>query len=125
MGRPKTEYDMVAVRIMGKFKATYATMADYFNVCERTIEREMAVEDGEFCRVYKKGNADLKLKLSEAQVKLAMGGNVTMQIWLGKQLLNQRDKSEIDNTHKFPTSIKIDFVKAEGEDDTNRNTEAN
>jgi hypothetical protein len=31
-----------------------------------------------------------------AQWKSAMAGNTTMQIWLGKQLLGQRDRHEVD-----------------------------
>ena len=33
-----------------------------------------------------------KVSLRRAQIKLAESGNATMLIWLGKQLLNQRDE---------------------------------
>lgn len=38
-----------------------------------------------------------KASLRRMQFKSAEDGNVTMQIWLGKQMLGQRDKSEIDH----------------------------
>ncbi len=102
-GRPSEieNIDLAQVEVMGKFRATHETMADYFGVCVRTIERYMADDEGEFCRVYKKGMADCKLKLSEAQVQLALKGNATMLVWLGKQHLGQKDKQEIDNNHNF------------------------
>ena len=39
VGRPKTEYDLKQVELFGRFKATYQTMADWFEVDVRTIER--------------------------------------------------------------------------------------
>ena len=35
-----------------------------------------------------------KISLRRAQFEKALGGNVAMQIWLGKQHLDQRDKIE-------------------------------
>ena len=102
-GRPKKELDidMNQVVVFGRMKATYETMADFLEVSKRTIERYMVDEESEFCRSYKKGLADCKLKLSEAQMQLALNGNATMLVWLGKQHLGQKDKQEIDNTHNF------------------------
>jgi hypothetical protein len=36
------------------------------------------------------------MSLRRAQWKSAEGGNVTMQIWLGKQWLGQKEQHEID-----------------------------
>jgi len=47
--------------------------------------------------------------LREIQLKTAMDGNVTMQIWLGKQYLGQADKSEVkqsDITLHFDENLK-------------------
>ena len=40
----------------------------------------------------KRGYANLTSSLRRAQFTLATGGNATMQIWLGKQLLHQRNE---------------------------------
>jgi len=37
------------------------------------------------------------MSLRRAQIKTALDGNPTMQIWLGKQYLGQHDKIEIDH----------------------------
>ncbi len=99
-GRPKNEYDLEKVEIFGRFRATYETMADYFGVCVRTIEREMSPSNNpetEFCRYYKKGHVKLKMRLSEAQIHNAIEcNNATLQVWLGKQYLGQKDKQEIE-----------------------------
>lgn len=96
-GRPSEleNIDFAQVELMGKFRATHETMAEHFGVCVRTIERYMADEEGEFCRVYKKAFSECKMKLSEAQMKSALEGNATMLVWLGKQHLGQKDKQEI------------------------------
>ncbi|OQY72399.1 MAG: hypothetical protein B6D44_10255 [Ignavibacteriales bacterium UTCHB2] len=39
-----------------------------------------------------KGRANLKEKLKRKQIQVAMGGNVSMLIWLGKQYLDQSEK---------------------------------
>lgn len=36
-----------------------------------------------------------KMSLRRAQWQAAEGGNVTMQIWLGKQWLDQKEKNEV------------------------------
>jgi len=104
VGRPPEEFDLEQVELFGRFKATYDTMSSWFGVSTRTIERLMSpenLEETEFCRSYKKGMADLQLKLSEAQIRNALvENNATLQVWLGKQYLNQKDKQEIDSNIK-------------------------
>ena len=99
-GRPRAEesIDLKQVAIFGRFRATHETMADYFEVSVRTIERYMADDESKFCRAFKRGMAKLKMRISEAQVKSACDGNPTLLIWLGKQYLDQKDKQEIQST---------------------------
>ena len=88
-GAKKKEFDLKQVELLGKFKATFETMAEHFGCSEKTISRRMQDENSEFCRVYKKAFSGTKLKLSEAQIFYALKGNATLLIWLGKQYLNQ------------------------------------
>ena len=81
--------------IFGRFRASYATMADYFGCCERTIQREFDKgEESNFCQSYKKALSNTKMRLSESQFKYALEGSVPLLIWLGKQYLDQKDKVE-------------------------------
>jgi hypothetical protein len=104
-GRPKAleNVDLDQVKLMGYFKATYETMAEYFQVSTRTIDRYMEYDHDkpetmtEFCRAYKNGLSNMKMKLSEAQLNTAIKDrNATMLIWLGKQHLGQRDLKDVD-----------------------------
>lgn len=100
MARP-IEFDFTTseaiekAEIFGRFRASYATMADYFGCCERTVQREFDKgEYSKFCQSYKKALSTTKMRLSESQFKYAQEGSVPLLIWLGKQYLDQKDKIE-------------------------------
>ncbi|MCW1885609.1 hypothetical protein OKA04_12795 [Luteolibacter flavescens] len=94
-GRPAKEFDLAEVEKLGMLGATAAEMAAWFNVGVRTVERRMGMKEGDFRRSYDRGFGRLKISLRRQQIEAAKGGNVTMLIWLGKQLLEQADKREI------------------------------
>lgn len=62
------------------------------------------------------GKENGKAALRRLQYKQAENGNATMQIWLGKQWLEQADKAENANTHSGPggkpieTNNKVEWV---------------
>jgi len=61
--------------------------------------------DEEFCVVHKKGMDEGKTSLRRLQWQTARGGNPTMQIWLGKQYLGQRDKQEDENNGELKITV--------------------
>lgn len=63
---------------------TLEEMADWFQVKPDTLKYN-------FADYIAKGRAELKRRLRAAQLKVAMGGNATMLIWLGKNILGQSD----------------------------------
>ena len=74
-----------------------------------TLKAEHNIE--RFSRAQKKGHSMAKTSLRRAQFKSALDGNVTMQIWLGKQILGQReprDESERnDQNESFNALVKV------------------
>jgi hypothetical protein len=104
MARPKIEIDYILCENLAKIQCTQEEIAQIVGVSVRTLQR-----DDEFCRVYKKGMDQGRMSLRRQQFKSAESGNVTMQIWLGKQYLNQRDRSEIDTN--ITTSKLDDLVE--------------
>lgn len=92
MARPKIEIDYNLCETLAKIQCTQEEIANVLGVSTRTLQR-----DEEFCRIYKKGMEQGKMSIRRQQFKSAENGNVTMQIWLGKQYLGQRDRSEIEN----------------------------
>lgn len=51
----------------------------------------------------------MKVNLFAKQYEIAMEGNVTLLIWLGKQYLGQTDK--IDNEDNKPSEINVNITK--------------
>ena len=102
-GRPKIEFDLKKVEMCGLFGATYETMRWIFDCSYDTIRRNMQDETSDFCKAYKRGDANLNMKLSEAQINTALKGNPSMLIWLGKQRLGQKDTPEY--TENSPVTV--------------------
>ena len=48
-----------------------------------------------------KGREEVKMSIRQAQLKLALGGNAVMLIWLGKNLLGQSDTPDSADTNKI------------------------
>lgn len=73
------------VEVLAQTYATYADLAEYYGVKEQTFRdhfRENVI----------KGRAHTKMSLRQWQLASAKSGNVTMLIWLGKNILGQADQ---------------------------------
>jgi hypothetical protein len=103
-GRPPADIDSTELQALCRIHATNEEIAAHFNVSVRTIQR--LKKNPAFAEFVARGRADGKISLRRAQWKNALGGNVTMQIWLGKQELNQRDRHEITGANGGPISIR-------------------
>jgi len=64
--------------------ATMEEMSDWFQINRETLKYN-------FSDYIAKGRAELKRRLRAAQIRVAMDGNATMLIWLGKNILQQSD----------------------------------
>lgn len=106
MGRPRKEINQDQFERLCSLQCTLEEIASIFGCSEDTIERwckrTYKNEDGKqmtFAEVYKKHSATGKMSLRRWQFRSAESGNVSMQIWLGKQYLGQRDEQEIAITN--------------------------
>ncbi len=84
------------VETLGKLAATHEEMANVLGCTVRTIENYMSDQEGEFFRVYKSHYGEVNKSLRRAQIGLALKGNATMLIWLGKQRLGQMDRLPVE-----------------------------
>lgn len=89
---------------------TLIEISEFFGVSEDTLESWCKDTYGEtFSDVYKRKNSKGKIALRRWQMKSAEKGNVTMQIWLGKQHLNQREHL-LDNLEGETPHLNINVV---------------
>jgi hypothetical protein len=88
MGRPRKEVDVATLERLAAIGHTQKECAVLLDCSPDTIQRNWH-EEWEF------GRETCKSSLRAKQVELATCGNVTMLIWLGKQMLDQSDKQEV------------------------------
>jgi hypothetical protein len=86
VGRGKTkkvvfDADVYKLAAMG---CTNREIATWFDVDENTLAYN-------FKDILAKGREELKQSLRKAQIRLALSGNATMLVWLGKNILGQSD----------------------------------
>lgn len=105
-GRPRIEIDIDQLEKLVKMQCTAEECASVLGMCADTLDARLK-EHGEsgFSEYHKKHSAGGKASLRRMQWKSAQDGNVTAQIWLGKQYLGQKDKNE--NTHQNPDGSSI------------------
>ena len=69
-----------------------------YGLTNKEIAEALGFDDSTLKRKFEKflikGKGNLKQRLKRKQISVALGGNVSMLIWLGKQYLGQADKSE-------------------------------
>lgn len=79
--------DLKTIDGMASVGATNVEIADFLGVSESLIRKR--------CKsVLDKARSGLRTRLRQAQLKTALGGNPAMLIWLGKQMLDQKERTE-------------------------------
>ena len=95
-GPSKPLDDLEQVIEMIRIQCTRDEICKVLSVSEETLNRrikEKGIEGVDnFASLYEKHAKEGRSSLRRAQWKAAHNGNVTMQIWLGKQMLGQRDQ---------------------------------
>ena len=119
-GRPRVEIDIDQLRNMVRIQCTAEECAGVFECSVDTLDRRLKEEGyGGFADFYKKHSDEGKASLRRAQWKAAQDGNPTMLVWLGKQMLGQRDKQDVDHTSSdgsMKTNITIQYEPVKGKD---------
>jgi len=88
MARPKKyNIDPKQVQKLASLGCTNKEMSEFFGCSADLLEKS-------FSEYLTKGRAEQRIRLRQLQWKSAEKGNVTMQIFLGKNMLGQQDKIE-------------------------------
>jgi len=93
MGRPVTKFDYEKVEKLASIHCTDEEIAYILDISPSTIKRHKK-DDTRLLDCIEKGHAVGRMSIRRAQFESALKNhNATMQIWLGKQYLGQRDES--------------------------------
>lgn len=112
-GRPKlilNDKGIKTIEDLAHIECTQDEIASILN-CERgTLNNENNKEL--FEQAFKKGAENGKASLRRKQYELAMKGNCSMLIWLGKQYLGQSEKLNTNiNTDEDSKQMMEDYLK--------------
>jgi hypothetical protein len=94
-GRPKLEIDGELVEKLAGIGCPNKEIAAIVGCSVDTLDRH-------FADVIAKGRENGKTRLRKKQIEVALAGNVTMLIFLGKNMLGQADKQEISGPDGSP-----------------------
>ncbi len=108
MARPLKDIDPVQVQQLAAIDCSYAEIAAVVGCNPSTLTRR-------FAQAIEKGRQEGCASLKRKQFELAMGGNATMLIWLGKQRLGQADKVQTETRDRT-----LEDLMAEAEADEPR-----
>ena len=96
IGRNKTVIPEEQVMELARLHCTNKEIADFFEVPLQTL-----VDN--FRDIITKGRLETKQRLRAAQLKLALNGDRTLLIWLGKNILGQSESPiSAENTQVLP-----------------------
>jgi hypothetical protein len=112
-GRPEIKINWEKVDGYLKSQCLGTGIASILGISAETLYRKCQEDNKMGFDEYsaqKKGEG--KELLRAKQFQLAMNDNVPMNIWLGKQYLNQKDKSEFEH-EGIPPSVTINVTSAE------------
>ncbi|MDD4817316.1 MAG: hypothetical protein PHI85_05040 [Victivallaceae bacterium] len=102
-GRPRKELDYTLIKKLASLHCTQDEIASVLEVSTRTLLR-----DEKFCQLYKNGLDNGRIALRRSQFKKALSGDTSMLIWLGKQLLGQKDHIKNDVDVSQPIKLVVD-----------------
>lgn len=115
-GATQTVVDPDEVYKLAKLWCTYEEIADWVGCNSETLKYN-------FMDIIVKGRGETKQALRRAQLKNALGGNTTMQIWLGKQILKQQESPLTDDETKRLNDILPTIVRIMSNNEKNEGTE--
>lgn len=121
MARPKFKIKYEEVTALASIMCTQVEIAAYLGCSVDTLQR-----DAKFKEVYEAGLNTGRSSLRRLQWTNAQNGNTTMQIWLGKQMLDQKQNPELapdENADSESLEITYNVKKPKGEVTITKGTE--
>ena len=97
--------DLVVLEKLCWLQCTDTEIADFFGVSTRTIENRR--KQPKFAQVMSLGKSKGRISVRREQMKLLEAGNASIAIWLGKQLLGQRDITPVELSGRDGNPVKF------------------
>jgi hypothetical protein len=110
-GRKAAQIDLLELEKLCSLQCSDEEIASWFGVSVRTVRNRR--KQRKFAEAMCRGKARGCISVRRAQMRLLEAGNATMAVWLGKNLLGQRDSMQITGAGGGPiqTESKADFSR--------------
>lgn len=110
-GRPRFDFSdkIRLVRNLAGIQCTDEEIAAGIGCSQDTLARGRK-RDQELDAAIIEGRANGRMSLRRAQYQKAMDGNPAMLIWLGKQVLGQRERVDLEDMDEMPVAIEVRVV---------------
>ena len=95
-GRPRAKIDLELLEKLSVIHCSRQEMADLLGIHRTTL-----IKNADYAAIIARGMAEGKKSLRRKQLEIAMGGNPTMLIWLGKNMLGQSDQPITESEEKI------------------------
>jgi hypothetical protein len=109
-GRKPVEIDLATLEKLYSLLCTDEDIAGYLGVSVRTIRKRL--QRPEFAAARERGRARGRISVRRAQMKLVEAGNPAMTIFMGKQVLGQREVMPVELTGGNGQRIQIEVLDA-------------
>lgn len=124
MGRPPKEFTPKLFENLCSILCTEEEIAGIFDISVRTLERKVkGTYKDTFVEVYRRFSSGGKVSLRRAQFEKALAGNPVMLQWLGKSILGQRDKVDLEHTGNMFDGIQVEFLEGRQDNPDNPDNE--
>lgn len=111
MGRPRKEINQKEFEKLCGLQCTKEEIASFFEMNMDTLESRIKEIYGQtFSEVFRQKKGIGKISLRRKQWRIA-DKSASMAIFLGKNLLGQKDKQEIDQTHNGAITLAYNLDK--------------
>lgn len=107
MARPKKKIDYDLAERLARIHCTNEEIASCLGI-SKSYWYDLIKRDAKLSDTIEKARDEGRASLRRLQWQNATQGNVTMQIWLGKQILSQNDISRNEITGKNGDAIRIE-----------------
>lgn len=118
-GRPQKIIDQEQFEKLCGLQCTLDEFCCYFDCDDKTLEKWCKTTyKMNFSEIFKIKKGKGKISLRRKQFEVALSGNPTMLIWLGRNMLGQTDKYEIEQTVSVDDGF-LDALKGTAAEDWN------
>lgn len=118
-GRPQKVIDQEQFEKLCGLQCTLDEFCCYFDCDDKTLEKWCKkTYKMNFSEIFKIKKGKGKISLRRKQFEVALSGNPTMLIWLGRNMLGQTDKYEIEQTVSVDDGF-LDALKGTAAEDWN------